>query len=362
MRAAKRFEAAIKQRVENAKNILIFPEAHTRNLPYLDNLNILEYILTQAGFEVKIGALAAHDDQPIELMTEGGEQVVQYPLTQEDGKLVTTDGFAADVVILNNDCTSGVPPLLQNIAQPVMPTPCMGWFQRRKSDHFQAYQALATNFAEAFDLDPWALNAYFDCARGVNFKSRIGTDELAQKVDVMVANIQKKYDEYGISDAPYVYVKADSGTYGMGIMQVQNGSELLELNKKQRNKMHVIKEGALVHDVILQEGVPTVDTIDEKSAEPMIYMVDGVPVGGMFRVNQGRDALENLNAAGMQFEGMCDTDEEKDKNQDRREAHKVTGCDFSAYGIIAAMSALAVGIEQKNMKADKSDKANTGCG
>ena len=142
----------------------------------------------------------------------------------------------------------------------------------------------------------------------------------------------------------------------MGIMQVRDGAELLELNKKQRNKMHVIKEGVQVHDVILQEGVPTVDTIDGKPAEPMIYLVDGVPVGGMFRVNDARDARENLNATGMRFEGMCDVDE------DKYESHKVTGCDFSAYGIIAAMSALAVGVEQKNLELTKEQLGKAECG
>ena len=355
IRAADRFAEALKRRVPDAKNILIFPESHTRNLPYLDNLNILEYILSEAGFEVRIGAPASYDDEPNQLTTEGGKPVTRHSLKQDGGKLITADGFVADAIVLNNDCTSGVPPLLKNIAQPVMPTPCMGWFQRKKSDHFAAYQALATSFAEAFGLDVWQLNAYFDCARGVNFKSRIGSEQLAHKTDMMVAKIQKKYDEYGISDTPYVYVKADSGTYGMGIMQVRDGSELLELNKKQRNKMHVIKEGALVHDVILQEGVPTVDMLDEQSAEPMIYMVDGVPVGGMFRVNEGRDARENLNASGMRFENMCDTDDEK------REAHKVTGCDFSAYGIISAMSSLAVGVEQKNLALTKEQLSRVDC-
>ena len=39
-------------------------------------------------------------------------------------------------------------------------------------------------------------------------------------------------------------VKADAGTYGMGVMTVKDASELgIGLNRKQRNKMSVVKEG-----------------------------------------------------------------------------------------------------------------------
>lgn len=354
-RAASQFKAAIEYRAPGAKKILIFPEAHTRNLPYLDNLISLRSILETAGFEVVVGSMINNEGQPLELTSALGQQVTQHPLVKTNGKLHTQNGFEPDFILLNNDCTAGVPALLKEITQPVSPTPCMGWFQRKKSDHFAAYEQLATHFALQFGIDPWQISAYFERASGVNFKARLGADELAQKVDALIQKIKHKYDEYGISDTPYVYVKADSGTYGMGIMLVHDGSELLELNKKQRNKMHVIKEGAEVHDVLLQEGVPTIDFMDGDPAEPMIYMVDGMPVGGMFRVNSGRDALGNLNATGMAYAGMCDEDEDSEL------AHKVSGCDFSAYGMVAAISALAVGSEREALRAQK-ESGKVACG
>src|SRR5207253_2175522 len=94
-----------------------------------------------------------------------------------------------------------------------------------------------------------------------------------------------KHRQYGIADDPYVFVKADSGTYGMGIMTVRSGSEMMELNKKNRNKMQAVKEGTEVHAVIVQEGIATVDRVNDKPAEPMIYLIDGIPTGGMYRVN-----------------------------------------------------------------------------
>ena len=142
------------------------------------------------------------------------------------------------------------------------------------------------------------------------------------------------YARYGITADPYVYVKADSGTYGMGIMTVKSGEEMREVNKKNRNKMSVIKEGAEVAEVIVQEGVPTIDVVDSSPAEPMIYLVNAHLVGGAYRVNETRDALGNLNATGMRFARMCDNDEVV-------EAVPVSACSLSAFGIVAGLASLA---------------------
>jgi glutamate--cysteine ligase len=98
-----------------------------------------------------------------------------------------------------------------------------------------------------------------------------------------------------------VIVKADAGTYGMGIMTVHHSDEVRELNRKQRNKMSVIKDGIAVTDVIVQEGVYTFEQIKDSVAEPVVYMIDRYVVGGFYRVNEERGIDENLNAPGMQF-------------------------------------------------------------
>jgi glutamate--cysteine ligase len=117
----------------------------------------------------------------------------------------------------------------------------------------------------------------------------------------VLTRIRAKYKEYGITDAPFVIVKADAGTYGMGIMTVRDASEVRDLNRKQRNKMAVVKEGLQVSDVIIQEGVATRETVEDAVAEPVVYMIDRYVVGGFYRVNKERGIDENLNAPGMHF-------------------------------------------------------------
>ena len=96
----------------------------------------------------------------------------------------------------------------------------------------------------------------------------------------MLDIVKEKYKEYGISETPYVVVKADAGTYGMGVMTVRDADEVIALNRKQRNKMSVGKEGLEVSEVLIQEGVHTFETLNDAVAEPVIYMIDRYVVGG----------------------------------------------------------------------------------
>jgi glutamate--cysteine ligase len=124
---------------------------------------------------------------------------------------------------------------------------------------------------------------------------------------------------------------------------VKDASEVKQLNRKQRNKMAVVKEGLQVTDVIIQEGVPTVERVNEDTAEPVVYMIDRYVVGGFYRVNSARGIDENLNAPGMRFEPLAfstccslpDVRLEPDAPANR----------FYAYGVVARLALLAASLE-----------------
>jgi glutamate--cysteine ligase len=121
------------------------------------------------------------------------------------------------------------------------------------------------------------------------------------EADTLLARVRRKYKEYGINEKPFLIVKADAGTYGMGIMTVRDPKDLGDLNRRARNKMSVIKDGQEVTEVILQEGVPTCELINGASAEPVVYMIDRYVVGGFYRANAERGIDENLNSPGANF-------------------------------------------------------------
>lgn len=318
--------------------VLLIPENHTRNQGYLDNLGALKSVLEAAGAEVVIGSLAAQPGQPIALQTSAGMDLLQQPLVRERSMLATESGFVPQMIVLNNDLTSGLPEVLRGVSQPIQPRPSQGWHRRRKSIHFDAYAKLVREFADAFALDPWLLDSVSHKCGRVNFGERQGLECVAMGVEKVLHNVRSKYAEYGITDEPYVYVKSDAGTYGMGIMTVKSGDEMLELNKKLRNKMNVIKEGVQSTEVVIQEGIPTIDVVDGAPAEPMLYLMDGHAVGGAYRVNRERDAQGNLNATGMEFVGMCDEGEDGKA--------KMPSCHFGALGLIAELASLAAPREE----------------
>jgi glutamate--cysteine ligase len=160
---------------------------------------------------------------------------------------------------------------------------------------------VAKEFAALLGIDPWLFNPYFETCGRIDFRTRQGEECLEGYVSEILTDVRAKYREYGIDEEPFVIVKADAGTYGMGIMSVKDASEIKDLNRRQRNKMAVVKEGLEVHDVLVQEGVHTFETVDDAVAEPVVYMIDRFVVGGFYRVHTERGKDQNLNAPGMHF-------------------------------------------------------------
>lgn len=299
--AAHAAQDAVERSCPQVKSVLIVPENHTRNTFYLQNVYALANILRSAGFEVRLGSLNPEITEATEFETALGDKILLEPLQRTRERVHLADGFSPCLVLLNNDLSAGVPEILQGIAQTVLPPLHGGWTTRRKTAHFAAYDQVAAEFAELLGIDVWHINPYFEQIGGLDFQEREGEDALAEAVERMLAKIQAKYDEKGITDKPFVIVKADAGTYGMGVMSVKSADEVRGLNRKNRNKMAKIKEGLEVSEVIVQEGIYTYETLDGAVSEPVVYMMDRFVIGGFFRVHEGRANDENLNAGGMVF-------------------------------------------------------------
>ena len=355
---------AVERACPQAKSVLIVPENHTRNTFYLQNVYALSNILRNAGFEVRLGSINPEITEPVELETALGDTVTLEPLQRTRGRVHLADGFSPCLILLNNDLSAGVPDILKDISQTVLPPLHGGWTTRRKTAHFSAYNDVAAEFAALVGMDEWQINPYFEQISGLNFQEREGEDALADAVERMLAKIQAKYDEKGITDQPFVIVKADAGTYGMGVMSVKSADEVRGLNRKNRNKMAKIKEGLEVSEVIVQEGIYTYETLHGAVSEPVVYMMDRFVVGGFFRVHEGRGADENLNATGMSFVPLNHAIPvaESDQNDEcsrrvfeqwqelgvpqTKAADPDCGCNrLYVYGVMARLSLLAAAVE-----------------
>ena len=342
---------AIEKICPNARSLLLIPENHTRNLFYLQNVAQLVNILRLTGLDVRLGSLLPEIGQPTTIDLPNGTSILLEPLVRNGNRLGLKD-FNPCAVLLNNDLTAGIPDVLQNLEdQYVLPPLHAGWAVRRKSNHFTAYDEVADEFGKLVGIDPWQINPYFSVCNSVNFHERQGEECLASNVDAVLTLIREKYKEYGIDETPYVVVKADAGTYGMGVMTVKDASEVTGLNRKQRNKMSVIKEGMNVSQVIIQEGVHTFERVNDGVAEPVVYMIDRFVVGGFYRVHSGRGIDENLNAPGMHFEPLAF--ETSCCLPDRCQKPDAPPNRFYAYGVVARLALLAASLElERTVPAD----------
>jgi len=342
---------AIQMAVEHIERpidkILIIPENHTRNLFYLENVASLQSMIEKAGFETRIGSLIPDMDSSTRIDLESSKSVLLEPIRRDQDRILVAD-FNPDLILLNNDLTAGIPQILNNVEQVITPPMSLGWSSRLKSSHFTFYQQVAQEFAGLVDIDPWLIDPMFRNCGEVDFMKRDGIDCLSKNVESLLSGIRTKYDEHGVDCEPFVMVKADAGTYGMGVMTIRSPEEIMELNRKQRTKMATTKEGQKVSQVIIQEGVYTHETWGQADtvAEPVVYMMDHQVVGGFYRVHEKRSASQNLNAPGMRFEPLafddCCISPEPNEDPDCRQNR------FYTYGVIARLALLAAAREITN--------------
>ena len=284
-------QVAVEKMCADARSFLIIPENHTRNLYYLQNVVALVDIIRKTGLTVRIGSLIPGLAEPLILDLPDGGQLTLEPVRREGNRLKQDPGSVSGTpfdpcsILLNNDLSSGAPAILEGLdpAQTMLPPLHAGWASRSKSKHFSAYDEVAHGFAGLIGIDPWSINPYHAFCGEVDFQARVGEECLADHVAALLGRIRAKYAEYGIGREPFVIVKADAGTYGMGIMTVKSPDDVRDLNRKQRNKMAVVKEGLSVSHVLVQEGVPTYESLNEAVAEPVVYMIDHFVIGGFYR-------------------------------------------------------------------------------
>jgi len=343
---------AVEKYCPDARNLLLIPENHTRNTYYLQNVQRIRGMLAQTGLTVRLGSLNPEVTEPTPVTLPDGQSMLLEPLVRNGARLGLA-GFDPCAILLNNDLSAGIPDILRDLHdQVVLPPLHAGWAVRRKSHHFAAYNDVAKRFAKLVDVDPWLVNPYFATCGKIDFQAREGEQCLADNVDATLKLIRAKYREYRIDATPFVIVKADAGTYGMGIMSVKDAAEVQNLNRKQRNKMAVVKEGLEVSEVIIQEGVPTIETVEGGTAEPVVYMVDKYVVGGFYRVHPERGIDQNLNAPGsrfvqLPFAASCNQPVSGDSPECAPNR-------FYAYGVVARLALLAASLELERTDPDPS--------
>ena len=195
--AVKAFRHTIDCLQPNAQKILLIPENHTRNFAYFKNVRRLQQLLQQAGFDVQLGTYQNDltDPSMLPILQELGLAVSVIKRQEER---ISLEGFDPDLVLLNNDLSQGTPALIQNIAQPVIPHPQLGWQTRTKSQHFSYYKDIAAAFAKHFAIDPWLIDCGYSTHDNIDLSKPEDNQQLVTASQHLAHNIQQKYQQYQI--------------------------------------------------------------------------------------------------------------------------------------------------------------------
>jgi glutamate--cysteine ligase len=227
---------------------------------------------------------AAVDPYPIETLE---------PVLRERGRIGVKD-FDPCTILLNTDLASGIPGILEDLqSQYLLPPLHASWAVRRKSRHFDCYDDAAKRFAKLIGVDPWLINPDFEVCGTLDLATPQGLDTLRAKVEAMLLKTRRKYKEYGIKERPFVVVKHDDQHSGMGLMTLRDGKDLAA--------QAALLPAAGPQALVVQEGVLTLERINDAVAEPVVYMLDRFVVGGFYRVHAQQGADELLSAPGSSY-------------------------------------------------------------
>ncbi|MEK7355790.1 MAG: glutamate--cysteine ligase, partial [Bdellovibrionota bacterium] len=324
----------------NAKKILVLTEEHTGNPYYWDNIASLKRMIVEAGFQVEIAFPRMRTGEAMTMASASAGDVVAYAAVIRDGRIVV-EGFEPDVVISNNDFSEAYAEW-GPIKSALNPPRELGWYQRKKSTFFKHYNRLATEFAQAIEVDPWEFTVETELFENFDMGDDASKEALALRVEAMIARLKVQYEKRGIKEDPVLFVKNNSGTYGLAVMRVQSGDDVRALNYKTRKKMKAAKGGRDVEEVIIQEGVPSiVQSEGGVTAEPTIYLVGCQLAGGFLRTHAEKGPTESLNSPGAVYKRLCVADLKVSVEGNPME---------NVYGWIAKLGVLAIGLESAEMK------------
>ena len=335
--------AAIEKICPEAKNLLLIPRPRTADPFYLSNVQCLMQVFTQAGLNVRLGSLDEALKTPLRLSLPDGSDLAVEPVLKVRGRLGLKD-FDPCTILLNGDLPGPTPDLLQGLHQQYLLPPLhAGWSRRRKSAHFHSYEEVAKKFAKLLGMDPWLINPMYGRCGEVSLSDASGLECVQSTADALLTKVRRKYKEYGINEKPFVVVKGDNSSSGAGFMTVRDARDIPELARSPQAGSQRAALGG-VSEVIIQEGVPTYERVNEAVAEPVVYMIDRYVVGGFYRVHADRGADEDLCAPGALYVPLAFAE----SNQLPRPGAKPGASApnrFYMYGVLGRLAMLAASYE-----------------
>lgn len=321
-------QSYLKKTHPSIQHIILLAEEHTRNLYYWDNIFVIKSLIEQNEKKVSVCVPGKQIRSPQKIITASGRELSIHLLHEAKGELI----------ISNNDFSSEYDlPMNREYTPPVY----MGWRTRKKHHFFKEYNSLAEEFSSLLKIDPWHLSIETELFSPFDMDSADNLSKLKSKAEILLKSLKENQPDF-VSEKPYLFLKNNSGTYGMGVININDPENLNQLSYKARKKMKAVKGEEGISEIIIQEGIPTaVHSPDNQSAEPVIYMIGCQAAGGFLRSHKKKDHKTNLNSPGAVYRRFCMSDLEVN----------VQGLDMeNVYGWLAQLGVLALSREMEKCR------------
>jgi len=337
--------AAIEKICPEARNLLIIPETGNRNSFYLESLHRLIGIFYQAGLNVRLGSLDPALKKPTHWRLPEGQTLAVEPVVRQRGRVGLKD-FDPCTILLNTPLMEGVPKQLLSVhEQYLLPPLHAGWTVRSMGRHFQIYEEVAKKFSKLLGMDHWLIHPITHACGPVNLDDALSLKGLADQVDAVLTKVRRKHKEYGIADKPFVVIKAGDRRHGLASLNVRDAKDLAAKIERARIPPQAEPTSSSQGvELVVQEGVPTFERINEAVAEPVVYTMDRYVVGGYYRVHAEPGHPDQLHPANSHYVPLAFEPSgalpRPGVKPDVRAPHR-----FYMYGVVARLAMLAASYE-----------------
>ena len=315
-----------------AVNLIV--ENHTKNTYYWDNVDILQEIFSfslRGQSSVKLSFLPQSQEPfSLEVINSKGKKffLESFEKTKRESELIVS----------NNDFST---PLSYLEKVSIEPSYFLGWHCRKKDKFFYFYNQYIKEFSKLLDFPYKALEIATERFDNFDANTPQSQRDLAESVDNFILKRKKEYEGMGLPYKPFVFIKYISGTYGLAVVKVHSGEEVLNWNNRIRTKLKASKGRQKVNSVLLQEAVPSAESFDGDTAESVIYAVGSQPVGGFMRTHSEKNPEDNLNSPGAVYKRLCLSDLKVN-----REGFKVE----NVYGWLTKVALMSLAREMEDVR------------
>ena len=291
----------LKKYFPSAQTIILLAEEHTNNPFYWDNIHSLKTLLERSGvLSVPVCVPGRSIKENITLVSARGHSIEIFLLREKIA--------GGDLIISNNDFSVDYQ---LDVSMPVTPPVKAGWNTRRKHSFFKEYNLLAEEFAKLIQVEPEFLTIKTTRFTGFQPNDPKCLKRLREEVDLFLSELEPIYKNtlYKTGEQkPFLFLKNNAGTYGLGMTTITASSDIEQWNYKIKKKMKATKGGGKFTELIIQEGIASHIRKEGSVAEPVIYLIGAHLTGGFLRTHKEKGTRDNLNSPGAVYRTLCISD------------------------------------------------------